>query len=350
MPTITSATDARDREIADLLSATMRRTFGPRVMESPGVGERLFRLDYQERLFARNFREPVLVSAVSGAGSKLVIGLQVGELANVGVDLVAQAANDLLTCGAEPLFFQYRLGTHELNIERVRDLLAGIADGCSQAGCCLIGGQTTEQPELYCQGGCDVAGFAVGVAERRRLVSQRYVSQQDMLIGLPSDGVHAHGVEDARRVLLEESGGALDEHVPSLGRTIGQELSRPTRIYVRPVVRLLRKYKYKRPIRAIAHVGVGGLIAAIRALMPDGCGVILRSGSWPIPPVFELLQSKGISSDQMPRLFNVGLGLLLVVRRAFADSAMSFLQRQGEKPVLLGRVRRADLPVEFRGL
>lgn len=337
------------RELADALSAAARRTYGPRVMELTGSCGRLFRLDYQEKLFAQNFRQPVLVSATAGVGGKLLVALQSGQLRSLGIDLVAQAVNDLLSTGAEPLFFLDRLAVHRVQLEPLRELLAGMADGCTQAGCSLIGGETSESPELFRPGQFDLAGFAIGVAERRRVITGGNIVPHDVVIGLPSNGLHVAGVELARRVLLEDAGHKLDDYVPALGRTVGQELLRATRIYVRPVVGLLHQYTYKRPVRGIAHVTHGGLVGSIRRLLPKGCGVILRQESWPTPPIFDYLQSKGLPAEKMPRLFNMGLGMILIVRRAFADSAMTYLRKHGETPILLGRVRATAQPVEFRG-
>jgi phosphoribosylformylglycinamidine cyclo-ligase len=274
--------------LEDLIAPLVRRTYGPRVLPSHGAFAGLFRLDYDERLFARNYRDPVLVGCTDGVGSKLLVAIQAGRYDTIGIDLVAMSVNDLLCCGAEPLFFLDYVAVHKLQPEFVAQLVAGVATGCEQAGCALLGGETAEMPDLYRPRHFDLAGFAVGVVERQRMIARELVSPGDQLIGLPSSGLHSNGFALARKVLLKRAYLPLDEPVRALGEPLADTLLRPTRIYVRPVLRVLRHYRQQMMITGLAHITGGGLPANIPRMLPDGCEAVLRRGAWPVPPIFGL--------------------------------------------------------------
>jgi phosphoribosylformylglycinamidine cyclo-ligase len=333
--------------LEDLIAPLVRRTYGPRVLPSHGAFAGLFRLDYDERLFARNYRDPVLVGCTDGVGSKLLVAIQAGRYDTIGIDLVAMSVNDLLCCGAEPLFFLDYVAVHKLQPEFVAQLVAGVATGCEQAGCALLGGETAEMPDLYRPRHFDLAGFAVGVVERQRMIARELVSPGDQLIGLPSSGLHSNGFALARKVLLKRAYLPLDEPVRALGEPLADTLLRPTRIYVRPVLRVLRHYRQQMMITGLAHITGGGLPANIPRMLPDGCEAVLRRGAWPVPPIFGLLEHLGVTEAEMYRVFNMGIGFVLAVHPRSVRVVMQMLQRAGEQPLVIGRVRRGHGGVEF---
>jgi phosphoribosylformylglycinamidine cyclo-ligase len=338
--------DAADR-MEELIGPIVRRTYGPRVLPSHGAFAGLFRLDYDERLFKRNYREPVLVGCTDGVGSKLLVAMQAQRYDTIGIDLVAMSVNDLLCCGAEPLFFLDYIAVHRLQPEFVAQLIAGVAAGCELAGCALLGGETAEMPNLYRKHHFDLAGFAVGVVERQRMVSAEHVEPGDQIIGLLSSGLHSNGYALARKVLLVHARLPLHESVRALGEPLADSLLRPTRIYVKPVLKALRHYKEQHCISGMAHITGGGLPANIPRMLPPDCDVVLRHGSWPMPPIFGLLEHFGVAEDEMYRVFNMGIGYVLAVRAKSVSVVLRHLTRAGEQPYVIGRVRRGTGRVEI---
>jgi len=338
--------DAADA-MEDLIAPLVRRTYGPRVLPSHGAFAGMFRLDYGERLFARNYRDPVLVACTDGVGSKVLVAVQAGRYDTIGIDLVAMNVNDLICSGAEPLFFLDYIATHKLKPAQIAELVAGMVGGCEQAGCALLGGETAEMPDLYRRRHFDLAGFAVGVVERRRLMSRRHVRPGDVLIGLPSSGLHSNGYALARRVLLHHARLPLKEPVRALGEPLVDALLRPTRIYVRPVLQALRCYRRQRMITGLAHITGGGLPGNLPRILPDDCDAVVQRGAWPVPPIFGLIEHAGVAEEEMYRVFNMGIGFVLVVRPRSAGVVMRHLRRAGEEPVVIGRVRRGRGRVEL---
>jgi phosphoribosylformylglycinamidine cyclo-ligase len=339
--------DAAD-EFEDLIGPLVRRTYSPRVLDSHGAFAGLFRLDYDERLFARNYREPVLVSCTDGVGSKVIVAHQARRYDTVGIDLVAMSVNDLLCCGAEPLFFLDYVAVHTLDPKDVAAIVRGVVEGCAQAGCALLGGETAEMPDLYRRGHFDLAGFAVGVVERRRMLGRKRVQAGDEVVGVLSSGLHSNGYALARKLLLEDVG--LDLHTPvhSIGESLADALLRPTRIYVRPVLKVLRRYRRKFMVSAMAHITGGGLPGNLPRVLPDDCDMVIRRGSWPVPPIFGLLEHHGVAEDEMYRVFNMGIGFVLTVRPTAVQTVMDTLRREGEQAFVIGRVRRGRGRVELR--
>lgn len=334
-------------QMVDRIAPLVRRTFGPRVLGEHGGFAGAFRLDYDERLFARNFREPVLLACTDGVGSKVLIAAQARRFDTVGIDLVAMSVNDLLTTGGEPLFFLDYVAVHKLDPQNVSDIVAGVAAGCEQAGCALLGGETAEMPDLYAPGHFDLAGFAVGVVERRRMLHARNVKPGDEVIGLPSSGVHSNGYALVRKLLLEDAGLKLHDHVHALGEPLVEALLRPTRIYVRPVLDVL--HAYQRPvITGMSHITGGGLPGNLPRVIPPDCDIALRRGSWPVPPIFGLLEHHGVAEDEMYRVFNMGIGYALIVRPRSAARIERRLRRAGQEALVIGCVRRGRGQVEFR--
>jgi len=339
--------DAAD-ELVERIGPLVRRTYGPRVMAGHGGFAGALRLDHDERLFARNYRQPVLVACTDGVGSKVLVAAEAGRYDTVGIDLVAMNVNDLLTCGAEPLFFLDYIAVHKLSPEVGARIVEGVVAGCQQAGCALLGGETAEMPDLYRPGHFDLAGFAVGVVERKRFIQPRRVRPGDDLIGLASSGLHSNGYALVRRVLLQHAGLDLAQHVRSIGETLVDALLRPTRIYVRAVLSVLDHYRARPAIHGMAHITGGGLPGNLPRLLPPTCDAVIRRGAWPIPPIFGLLEHHGVPEAEMYRVFNMGLGFVLVVRPSSTRVVMRGLERAAAEPYLIGKVKRGRGKVEFR--
>jgi len=338
---------ANDRMV-DLIGPIVRNTYGPRVMASHGGFAGLFRLDYREDLFKRNYREPVLVACTDGVGTKILLARESRHYDAIGIDLVAMSVNDMLTVGAEPLFFLDYVAVHRLEPQWVAEVVEGIAAGCSEAGCTLLGGETAEMPDLYGRNDFDLAGFAVGVVERKRIVDGSTIEPGDVVVGLPSSGAHSNGYSLIRRLVFKEARLKYDSVVAEVGSPIGDELLKPTRIYVKPVLSVLRQYKVKQVIRGMAHVTGGGLPGNLVRILPEGCVAVLDSRRWQIPPIFSFLQSIGVARSEMFNVFNMGIGYLLVVRPAFADAVVGHFRRRRLDAVIIGKIRRGTRAVDIR--
>jgi phosphoribosylformylglycinamidine cyclo-ligase len=330
--------EAGDRMV-DLIESSMRRTHGPRVIGRHGGFAGMFRLDYNERLFKRNYRDPVLVACTDGVGTKVKVAAAMGVYDTVGIDCVAMNVNDLIVQGAEPLFFLDYLGVHRLVPEIAAKMVEGVARGCQMAGCALLGGETAEMPAVYAEGDFDIAGFAVGVVELARVVDPMRVERGDVIIGLASSGVHSNGFALIRRI-IEERRLRLDRPEAALGgRPLGEVLLEPTRIYARPVVALLRYYRVKRVISAMAHITGGGLPGNVCRALPNGLDAAIDTKTWGPHPIFEYLARHGhVEQDEMFRVFNMGIGYTLIVRPSFAESVVRRLRRAGEDAAIIGEV------------
>jgi phosphoribosylformylglycinamidine cyclo-ligase len=339
--------DAAD-EMVDRIGPAVRRTYGPRVIPAHGAFAGLFRLDYDERLFKRNYREPVLVACTDGVGSKVLLAAETRRLDTVGIDLVAMNVNDMLTMGAEPLFFLDYVAVHKLAPSDVASLVEGVAAGCEQAGCALLGGETAEMPDVYRRGEFDLAGFAVGVVERSRMLYPSRVQAGDELVGVASSGLHSNGYSLARRVLLKAAGLKLGERVRGLGETLADALLRPTKIYVRAVHRVLDHYAQRLPVGGMAHITGSGLPGNVVRILPDDLDAVIRRGSWDMPPIFGLLERHGVAEDEMYRVFNMGIGFVLSVRPKSAGMVIRLLEKAGERAWRIGKVRRGQGRVEIQ--
>jgi len=316
----------------------VRSTFRPEVLTDIGGFGGLFRFD------PKKYRDPVLVSGTDGVGTKLRIAFLMGRHDTVGVDLVAMCVNDVAVCGAEPLFFLDYLAVGKLMVGKAETIVSGIAEGCRQAGCALIGGETAEMPGFYADEEYDLGGFAVGVVERDQMIDGSRVRPGDALIGLASTGLHSNGYSLARRVLLDEAKMPLNERVPELGETLGEALLRPTRIYVKTIRALVESGD----IRAIAHITGGGLTENIPRVLPEGCRTVITRGSWTQPSLFGLIQSRGsVHGDEMARVFNLGIGLVLVVPPDRADTIMRLAEAQGDRAFRIGVVEQGAPGVSY---
>jgi phosphoribosylformylglycinamidine cyclo-ligase len=330
------------------IETAVRSTYGPRVCKQRHGGfAGLFRLDYDEQLFRRNYRRPVLVGCTDGVGTKVLLAIEMNRLSTIGIDLVAMNVNDLIVCGAEPLFFLDYLAVNRLEPAHLQAVIEGVAAGCREAGCALLGGETAEMPDLYGQGDLDLAGFAVGVVQFERSIDGSRVAPGDVVIGLPSSGVHSNGYSLVRK-LIARGRCRLDRVYDELGETLGESLLRPTRIYVRAVDAVLHAYPRKRIVTAMAHITGGGLRENIARALPSDCDAVLDKKAWSPPPIFDFLRRLGTTRAEMFKVFNMGVGFVLVVRPYFAEGVTRVLRRAGERPVRLGRVQRGGGRVRFR--
>jgi phosphoribosylformylglycinamidine cyclo-ligase len=282
------------------------------------------------------YREPVLVSSTDGVGTKLHVAFVTDRHDTVGIDLVAMGVNDLLVHGAEPLYFLDYLAVHRVDPARIEAIVSGIAEGCRRAGCALVGGETSELNALYAPGEYDLAGFAVGVVERSGIVTGAEVRPGDRVLGLASSGLHSNGYTLARKVIFERLGLKPGDTMPGLPRSVADELLEPTRIYVTPVLELLRSV----PVLAMAHVTGGGITGNLPRVLPDGCQAVIDPRTWPVPPIFRVIQEAGrVEEGEMRRTFNMGIGYLLVVRPGDADRAAQALTASGERVFDIGEIR-----------
>ncbi|MFF2019661.1 phosphoribosylformylglycinamidine cyclo-ligase [Paenibacillus sp. NPDC058177] len=331
---------AAGNEAVERMKKHVKRTFRPEVMTELGGFGALFGLNKDK------YEEPVLVSGTDGVGTKLKIAFAADRHDTIGIDAVAMCVNDIVVQGAEPLFFLDYLACDKVVPEKIEAIVAGIAEGCHQAGCALIGGETAEMPGMYSAGEYDIAGFTVGIADKAKLVTGATIAPGDTVIGLASSGVHSNGFSLVRKLLLEEDGYALDETVDELGAPLVDVLLAPTKIYVKPLLSLLEQL----PVKGMAHITGGGFIENIPRVLPDGVNVEINYGSWPILPIFNLLQSKGdVTNRDMFTTFNMGVGLVLVVDAANGERALELLKASGEEAYIIGTVTEGERIVTFTG-
>ena len=340
--------EAGDR-LVGLIQTMMRRTHGPRVLGEHGGFAGMFRLDFNERLFKRNFRDPVLVACTDGVGTKVKLACEMKIYDTVGIDCVAMNVNDMIVQGAEPLIFLDYLGLHTQDPETTAQIVSGDAKGCEISNCALIGGECAEMPDIYQEGDFDIAGFAVGVVELDRAIDPSRVEAGDILIGLPSSGVHSNGFTLARAAIS-----GLDLHMKyedlDAERSLGEVLLEPTRIYVRQIVKLLRQYKVKKVVSGMSHITGGGLAGNISRSLNENVNANVYLDRWKIPSVFNFLQKHGnISTEEMYRVFNMGIGYVLAVRPTFADSITTHLKQAGEKPIVIGEITNGTGEVSLKG-
>lgn len=318
--------DAGNRAVL-LMKESVRSTFRPGVISDIGGFGGLFALG--------KYQEPVLVSGTDGVGTKLKVAFMLNRHDTVGIDLVAMSVNDILVSGAEPLFFLDYVGVGKLHPEQVAEIVSGVADGCRQANCALIGGETAELPSLYSPGEYDLAGFAVGVVEKQRIINGSNIEPGDVLVGLPSSGLHSNGFSLARKLIFELNDLSTVSAPVELGVTVGEELLRPTRIYVQPVLPLVQDEL----VKGMIHITGGGFIENIPRILPEGLGVCIHLGSWPVLPIFTWLQQLGsVETTEMYRTFNMGVGFVLVVSAEQAESVVERLAAGGERSYIIGYV------------
>ena len=320
------------------IAAMARKTARPGLMRGVGGFGGLFDLS---RIRGRR---PVLVSSTDGVGTKLRIAFMADRHDTVGIDLVAMCVNDVLTQAAEPLFFLDYFATGRLEPATLKSVVAGVAEGCRRAGCALLGGETAEMPSFYGEGEYDLAGFCVGIVEKDRIPDPRAVRAGDVIIGLPSSGLHSNGYSLARKVLLETAKLRLGSRVAELGHSLADELLKPTVIYTDMIRALTKRHR----IKGIAHITGGGIVENLPRVLPTGLRAWIKRGSWPTPPIFDLIaRLGGVAQREMDRTFNNGIGMALVVGAEAAGGVERALRRRGEPYAVIGEVRKGRRGVSF---
>jgi phosphoribosylformylglycinamidine cyclo-ligase len=303
----------KQNTFVDEIKPLIKSTFGPEVMGGIGGFAGLFRFNQG------NYKDPVLVSSTDGVGTKLKVAFMADRHDTIGIDLVAMIVNDIIVEGANPLFLLDYFATGKLDVERDKQIISGIATGCKEAGCSLIGGETAEMPGIYKEDEYDLAAFGVGVVEADKHINGSRISRNDILIGLNSSGLHSNGYSLARKVIFDMAGLKIDSHVPEIGSVLADELLTPTKIYVKPVLNLLRDFD----IKGIVHVTGGGFIDNIPRILPDRSSVVIEKALWEIPPIFKMIQKLGnIDEPEMFRTFNMGIGMILFVGSSDAEEVL----------------------------
>jgi phosphoribosylformylglycinamidine cyclo-ligase len=316
-------------EAVERIKDLAHSTFRPEVLQGLGGFGGLFAPDFSK------MKEPVLVSGCDGVGTKLKIAFASGLHSTVGIDCVAMCVNDILVQGAEPLFFLDYLAVGKLKPEEVEQIVGGVAAGCRQAGCALLGGEMAEMPGFYPPGEYDLAGFAVGMVDKASIIDGSAIKAGDVLVGLASSGLHSNGFSLARRVLLEAAKMALTEYQPALKATLAEELLKPTTIYVKPVLEALGEFT----VKGMAHITGGGLPGNLPRILPEGLTAEIDAQSWPVPPVFRVIEEFGpVKRDEMFRVFNMGIGYVLVASKAEAAALADYFNESGLAAYLIGEV------------
>lgn len=322
-----------------LISPLVKETFRTEVLTGLGSFGALFELDICR------YRRPVLVSGTDGVGTKLKVAFICDRHDTIGIDLVAMCVNDILTSGAEPLFFLDYFATGRLDADKGKDVIKGIIKGCMEAGCSLIGGETAEMPGFYSHDEYDMAGFAVGVVEKEDIVDGKNIAGGDIIIGITSSGLHSNGYSLVRRVFFDLKRMRPDSHIDEFGRTLGEELLEPTRIYVR-AYNLLREKALR--VKAMANITGGGISGNLPRALPEGFKAVIRKDSWPEKPVFKLIRRAGnVPDDEMRRTFNLGIGYIIIVPESGADEVVSLLNSSGYESFIIGEIKKGQKGVEY---
>lgn len=332
---------AAGNEAVERMKRHVARTARPEVIGGLGGFGGLFAMDREK------YQEPVLVSGTDGVGTKLKVAFAADKHDTVGIDCVAMCVNDIVVQGAEPLFFLDYLAIGALDPAKAEQIVAGVAEGCVQAGCALIGGETAEMPSMYQDGEYDIAGFTVGVVDRAKMIDGSGIRAGDAILGLASSGVHSNGFSLVRKLLLDSGKYGVGDKPAALGGpTLGEALLAPTRIYVKPVLKLLESVQ----VRGMAHITGGGFIENIPRVLPSNVNAHIRLGSWPMPPIFGLLREEGaLTHDDCYRTFNMGIGYVIVVSADEREAALQALREAGETPYEIGVVTPGEGVVTFEG-
>ena len=321
-----------------LISPMVRKTFRPEVMTDIGSFGALFSPDF------RKYKKPVLVSGTDGVGTKLKIAFLMDKHDTVGIDLVAMCVNDVLTSGAEPLFFLDYFATGKLDSDKASKVIKGIVKGCKEAKCSLIGGETAEMPGFYTEGEYDLSGFAVGVVDKEKIIDGSKIRAGDEIIGIASNGLHSNGYSLARKLFFDIKGMDVDTHITGAGTTLGRELLKPTRIYVKAFNVLKNKMK----IKGMAHITGGGIPGNLPRIFPEGIRANIKTGSWPVPKIFNLIREMGnVPEDDMRRTFNMGIGYVVIISKGLAKEVLSLLKRAGYRAFLIGNTEKGGKGVRY---
>ncbi|MEI7027984.1 phosphoribosylformylglycinamidine cyclo-ligase [Paenibacillus sp. y28] len=332
---------AAGNEAVERMKKHVKQTYRPEVLTELGGFGALFGLNKDK------YEEPVLVSGTDGVGTKLKIAFAMDKHDTIGIDAVAMCVNDIVVQGAEPLFFLDYLACDKVIPEKIEAIVKGISDGCVQSGCALIGGETAEMPGMYSEGEYDIAGFSVGIVDKKKMIDGKSIAPGDIVLGFASSGVHSNGFSLVRRLLLEEKGYKLHDEVAELGGRLGDVLLAPTKIYVKSILALLEKVN----VKGLAHITGGGFIENIPRVLPANVNVHIEGGSWPVLPIFKLMQREGaVSGRDMFRTFNMGIGMVLIVPADQAEEAMMIASELGESVYRIGEVTAGEQVVTFSGV
>jgi phosphoribosylformylglycinamidine cyclo-ligase len=319
------------------IKSMVEGTFRPDVLTKLGGFAGCVALNLQQ------YKKPVLVSSTDGVGTKLKVAFAMDRHDTVGIDLVAMCVNDIIVIGAKPLFLLDYFAVSKLDPDRAKKVVGGIVKGCLEAECSLIGGETAEMPGFYNKGEYDLAGFVVGILEEDQMIGGSGIGIGDRLIGIASSGLHSNGFSLVRKVLLERHKLDLRKRVAEIGEKLGETLLRPTRIYVKTILSLLKDFSP----HGMAHITGGGITGNLPRILPKGCKAVIRKGTWDVPPIFPFLQERGnISEDEMYKTFNNGIGMILVTASKDAQNVTTRLHALGEKSFIIGEIVKADKPEE----
>lgn len=331
--------DAGNKAV-ELMKDSVKATYRPEVLGDLGGFGGLF------SLMNSNIKKPILVSGTDGVGTKLRLAIMMNKHDTVGQDCVAMSINDVLVQGAKPLFFLDYIAVGKLDPVQVATIVKGVAHACEESGCALLGGETAEMAGFYAKDDYDLAGFGVGIVDRDKVITGETIGAGDVLIGLPSTGVHSNGFSLVRKIVFERQKMQLDQYVDELGMTIGECLLTPTRLYPRPCLPLIRNFD----IKGMVHITGGGFYENIPRVLPKGIGVEIDVTTWPQLPIFGLLQKWGdVAKEEMYRTFNMGIGMILIVKADDVDAIMANLSERGEKAYIIGKTVQSDVRVTLKG-
>ena len=329
--------DEGDRFV-DLIAPLVKKTFRPEVMTDIGSFGALFRINNKK------YKNPVLVSGTDGVGTKLKVAFMADSHDTVGIDLVAMCVNDILTSGAEPLFFLDYFATGKLRPEKAAGVVKGIASGCLEAGCALVGGETAEMPGFYGRGEYDLSGFAVGIVEKSKIIDGSRIKDGDAVIGLSSSGLHSNGYSLVRKIFFDLKRTSIKKFFPELGCSLGEELLRPTKVYVKAWNALINKVD----VKGMAHITGGGIDGNLPRAFPRGVGAVIKGGSWPAHPIFGLLRKTGNVPDaDMKKTFNMGIGYVLIVAEQDKKRTIGILKKNGFDSHLIGSIESGFEGVDY---
>ena len=333
---------AANDELVRRIRRSIKSTQDGRVLTAANDFAGFFKLTHARR----RYKDPVLVACSDGVGSKVVLAQQARRLEAVGVDLVAMNVNDMITCGAEPLFFLDYVAVGRNIPARTARLVRGMARGCRQAGCALLGGETAEMPDIYGSNDFDLAGFAVGIVDRSRLLTGESIEPGDAIIGLGSSGIHSNGYTLVRRVFFDAHSYKLSSRIKTLRLPLGAELLKPTRIYVKPVSTLLRRRRSA--VKGLAHITGGGLPGNLPRILPKGCQAVVSKGSWRIQPIFRIMQSLGVPEREMYRVFNMGIGMVVITRSRAAAAVIDHFKSHRIPAYSIGTITPGRRVLRFK--
>lgn len=320
---------SRGYDTIERIKSHVKRTKTPGVMGGIGSFGGLFDISNS------TIKDPVLVSGTDGVGTKLLIAQQANRHDTIGIDLVAMCVNDIITVGATPLFFLDYIATGTINPDVMEDIVSGIATGCVESNCALIGGETAEMPDMYQEGHYDLAGFSTGIVSKEKMLDSSKIKEGDILIGLPSSGLHSNGYSLVRKILFKDHKESIKEYVPELGDTLEDTLLTPTTIYVKPVLSIIESIN----VHGIAHITGGGFHENIPRMLPDHLGVIIQEDSFPTPPIFPYLEQKGsIPHEEMYHIFNMGIGMVIAIDKNDVNQVMEILNNGHHKAYQIGQI------------